>query len=755
MKIDILLPYDHFEVANLDVICHALAQQTHTDFNLKILIDPVQKDDAMAILAKYPQIKSELHEYKIFDVIDLDYTALYHNQSALLNLYFNPDKLIYQQFLPVISYGEMVQELAKHSQSDYLTIIDPYTILMPKHLANATAIQTNDTDLIISRGIVQGYFHLDLKQTVLNLDNQTWNMIKTDSNPNNIIPTDNKYFIHNQYNNLATFGIKSLVLQKFINDYQISELSKFGLYWQFVISAINLNIIETKQTSVCVNIDKNIDYYLYHTNDISHAEQLNQIMNNQLNAIPFDEGDFKTSNFVPINEQQQFEPAELTSVQNPARNPLVTIGVPCYNQGFDVIQTLDSLCQQTYANLEIICVNDKSTDNTLDVLNQYAQKDPRIKVIDHEKNLGLSGSRNTIIENATGQYIQFTDSGDLLRSDTISSCLNIFDQHSEIEFVKFKILIRNVSTDKLIFNRLAPYPHKLINNDQSGIYTANEYPNLLEYTSACLQLYKTSFLKDNNIKFKLNLKCEDVLFTMNVHSFEPKFYFSNQAFYYYIMQENSIMTSGFSQKDFSVIDLWNNDDNLFKNNITLQNQARALHLQTIWLIFTNIFKSNIQQFNADNITTATNLLQEVRNKAIANHNNNLHGIIQHWLNSPTLPFHTFIILTCYATILSDHDYQQFMQYLLQQLSDSDNLFEFHQNLNPKFFFNKQHNTKKTKQRLLKFMFKNITKLSKLLNKQIPNKSRFKYAKRRFINKYKIAIHKYIITLLIKQILQHK
>ena len=90
---------------------------------------------------------------------------------------------------------------------------------------------------------------------------------------------------------------------------------------------------------------------------------------------------------------------------------LVSIIVPVYNVEKYLRKCLDSIVNQTYKNIEVICVDDGSPDNSIDILREYRAKDDRVTII-RQKNKGLSGARNTGIKNATGKYIMFIDSDD-------------------------------------------------------------------------------------------------------------------------------------------------------------------------------------------------------------------------------------------------------------------------------------------------------------------------------------------------------
>lgn len=100
-------------------------------------------------------------------------------------------------------------------------------------------------------------------------------------------------------------------------------------------------------------------------------------------------------------------------------NRRVSIVVPVYNSHATLPQCLESLIAQTYDDLEIICVNDKSKDNSLDIIKEYQKKDSRIILVDHEKNKNAGGARNSGIKAATGTYVCFVDNDDWLTPDAI------------------------------------------------------------------------------------------------------------------------------------------------------------------------------------------------------------------------------------------------------------------------------------------------------------------------------------------------
>lgn len=100
-----------------------------------------------------------------------------------------------------------------------------------------------------------------------------------------------------------------------------------------------------------------------------------------------------------------------------------SIIIPIYNRSFFIDETLSSLLNQTYTDIEIICVDDYSTDNSLEKLEAYALKDDRIKIVRHQKNLGPHSARQTGVSNALGDYILFLDCDDALE---IFACESLY-----------------------------------------------------------------------------------------------------------------------------------------------------------------------------------------------------------------------------------------------------------------------------------------------------------------------------------------
>ena len=108
---------------------------------------------------------------------------------------------------------------------------------------------------------------------------------------------------------------------------------------------------------------------------------------------------------------------------------LVSIITPAYNAAAYIAETIESVFAQTYTNWEMLIVNDCSKDNTAEIVQSYAAKDKRIKLINLEQNSGAAAARNTAIQNAKGMYIAFLDSDDIWKKEKLQKQLNFMQQN--------------------------------------------------------------------------------------------------------------------------------------------------------------------------------------------------------------------------------------------------------------------------------------------------------------------------------------
>lgn len=219
---------------------------------------------------------------------------------------------------------------------------------------------------------------------------------------------------------------------------------------------------------------------------------------------------------------------------------MISIIVPVYNVEAFLPKCLDSLVNQTYRDIEIICVNDGSTDGSLEILQEYAEKDERIKVISRE-NRGVSESRNEGIEHASGEWLMFVDSDDWLEPNC---CERIMTKNEDEDLIIFSYIreFKTTSASKLIFDN---QPRSFVGKEIEWLYERLIAPNgkelahpekLDSLSTVWGKLYKTSIVRENGIDFISTKKTgtlEDFVFNGKYFNYLQKAYYQPDCLYHY------------------------------------------------------------------------------------------------------------------------------------------------------------------------------------------------------------------------------
>ena len=251
-----------------------------------------------------------------------------------------------------------------------------------------------------------------------------------------------------------------------------------------------------------------------------------------------------------------------------AKNVKVSVIVPVYNAEKTIERTLSSLCGQTLREIEIVCVLDKPTDNSAVVVKAMAEKDDRIVVIENDRNLGVSGSRNIGMKHACGQYIGFSDNDDFQEKDMYKALYEtIVADHSDIcvsdAWIDFrgKVTVAeihpvcaehfNIPSDVSDISILSVYK----NPTKEGIIRDLLLPeNLMENflsRDVWASLYRRSFIEDNGIFFPDRSKFseEDTLFNLMSFSKARQVSYCNSPFYHWCRRSDSQASTKFSHSE--------------------------------------------------------------------------------------------------------------------------------------------------------------------------------------------------------------
>lgn len=275
------------------------------------------------------------------------------------------------------------------------------------------------------------------------------------------------------------------------------------------------------------------------------------------------------------------------------QNTRFSIVIPVYNAKDFIAKAIDSAINQSYGNIEIICVDDKSVDNSVSIIKEFMAKDERIKLIYNERNLGTFATRNNGVLNASGEYLLFLDADDYLHKDACQKCHNILRNYTKnkngerIDFIMFNLLKQNKKGEFMLC--------KLISKAQiidDCIFEAmyfgcnNNYFNL---AVKCVR--KSIFLQAinfANIQRRLVI-AEDILTSTAILGVSKKIALLDEALYYYCHNDDSATRNMESNKlqerieniNFVISKFWEfagKKDKQYKVFVLCLNKILATHI---------------------------------------------------------------------------------------------------------------------------------------------------------------------------------
>lgn len=241
----------------------------------------------------------------------------------------------------------------------------------------------------------------------------------------------------------------------------------------------------------------------------------------------------------------------------------ISIIVPVYNVENYIEECLNSLIGQTYKNIEIILINDGSTDSSGEICLKYAKEDQRIEYIS-SKNSGVSQARNTGIDQANGDYIMFVDPDDFIEHDT---CEKIIEHIKEADILIFnynlyknkrKMINKDVSLDFICSDQIKELCYTILN----PTFIPYKTPRNVFYGMSiiCNKIFKKELILNNNIRFNQKYKIayfEDGMFCLKAFNKALTICFYNKPFYNY----RQITTSATRNYNPDILKI---NDNIFR-----------------------------------------------------------------------------------------------------------------------------------------------------------------------------------------------
>lgn len=216
-----------------------------------------------------------------------------------------------------------------------------------------------------------------------------------------------------------------------------------------------------------------------------------------------------------------------------SNTPKVSILVSIYNNEIYLNECIDSIINQTLKDIEIILLDDGSTDNSPQICDEYAKKDKRVKVI-HKPNSGYGATMNVGIDNSTGEYIGIVESDDYVELDMFETLYNTAKQDGQsIDFIKSNYNVFYGDKNKRMFKKNNKEVYNI--NDYNKTIHLIEHPDMLAYDPHEIwsSIYRRQYIIDNNIRFNETpgASYQDTGFSIQNYLLSKTFYAINKAFY--------------------------------------------------------------------------------------------------------------------------------------------------------------------------------------------------------------------------------
>ena len=247
----------------------------------------------------------------------------------------------------------------------------------------------------------------------------------------------------------------------------------------------------------------------------------------------------------------------------------ISVIIPMYKVEEYLKKCIESILKQTYANLEIIFVDDGSPDKCGEICEEYKKKDSRIKVI-HKENGGLSDARNKGIDVATGKYVTFIDSDDYIEENYIEFLYNLMKKYNaDISIGSHKIIYNNRIIDKSTY--------KVFSENSEKVLEKILYDDGVDL-SAWGKLYKIELF--NKIRFPKGRLYEDSATTYKLIDLANVIAVSSRPIYNYVMRNNSISQGDFNLKKMELITSTNEMTDFIKKEYP--NLEKACNRRMMW-----------------------------------------------------------------------------------------------------------------------------------------------------------------------------
>lgn len=334
----------------------------------------------------------------------------------------------------------------------------------------------------------------------------------------------------------------------FLKDKLIDKNIYDTLVKQFLVMAIEISILNLNNQKTYESFQK-IYNHLYENfkNDFFIPESKDLILTNNDTQ---NYNDFKLTQEITLTEY--LEITEKYFIDEDDTSIKVSVIIPVYNVEKYLAECLDSVINQTLTNIEIICINDGSTDDSTNILRKYAQNDNRIIIL-HQENQGPSVSRNNGVKIAKGHYIYFLDSDDMIVPYALEKMFNEAAVNNlDMIFFNSKVLYQSYDLEKNSKDQEYYFNSTYLTDEVlSG---AKMYTKMLDNnryrTSSCLYLTKNEFIKNEKIKFIEGILHEDEFYMFQIILVATRVKHINEQLFIRRVREKSITTQDKTYEHF-------------------------------------------------------------------------------------------------------------------------------------------------------------------------------------------------------------
>lgn len=260
---------------------------------------------------------------------------------------------------------------------------------------------------------------------------------------------------------------------------------------------------------------------------------------------------------------------------------LVSVIIPAYNCSLTIKRCIDSIINQTYNEIEILIINDGSTDNTLKILKEYEKKDNRIKIFDII-NKGVSNARNVGIKNSIGKYIIFIDSDDYVANNYIEMLVKCRRENNTLTACNYKVF---KNENEFFSGRELNVENKMYKIEE------NFYELLIDFNvlkAPWGKIYDLNIIRENDIFFDTDISLgEDLIFNLKYIRFIQNIYYINEKLYYYSRENMSSLSCKYYSNMIYI-------QNKIKNNIIgYMEETKYSNKRKIYLVCLRMLMSSV------------------------------------------------------------------------------------------------------------------------------------------------------------------